>query len=206
MAGVAVGWDINELHRGFARLVVKLAVPAVDAVMAIDFATGMPLLSANPDAFHVGYTEDGWEFDTNSTTDARKVDEEETAVSDFITETTATITGQMAQVRNLQKLSVMLPGSVYTAPTGSPTQIEKVTGGGLSTLSYFCAALIFPDDDDPAVIWWIMLYRVLNSGGLKIALGRTKNSLAAVTLSGRAVSGRTAGDRVYAIVRAEDVS
>jgi hypothetical protein len=206
MSGVADGWNIGELHRGFAKLVVKLAIPALDAVMAFDFATGMPDATANPDAFHVGYTADGWEFDIEYTSDQRKVDEEETAVSDFITETTATITGQMAQVRNLSKLSTMLPGSVYTAPTGSPTQIEKVTGGGLATFSYFCAALIWPDDDDTAVFWWTMLYRCLNTGGLKIGLGRTKDSLAPVTLSGRAVSGRTAGDRVYAIVRAEDVT
>lgn len=206
MAGVALGWDTLKLHRGFAKMVIKLAVPATDAVMVIDFATGMPDATANPNAIHVGYTAEGWEFNIEYTSDQRRVDEEETAVADFITETTATITGQMAQVRNLPLLSAMLPGSVYTAPTGTPTQIEKVTGGGLSTFSYFCAALIWPDDDDADVIWWVMLYRCLNTGGLSIGLGRTKDSLANVTLSGRAVSGRTAGDRVYAKVRAEDLS
>jgi hypothetical protein len=206
MPGVADAWDIGELHRGFGKLVINLAVPAVDGVMAIDFASGMPDLTANPDGLHVGYTVEGWYFNIEFTSDQRRVDEEETAVADFITETTATITGQMAQVRNLEKLSMMLPGSVYTAPAGTPTQIEKVTGGGLSTFSYFCAALIWPDDDDPAVLWWVMLYRCLNSGGLSIGIGRTKDSVANVTVSGRAVSGRTAGDRVYALVRAEDVT
>jgi hypothetical protein len=206
MAGLPNGWDIGELHRGFGQLFVMLAVPAVDAVAAIDFATGTFDATANPDGLSVGYTVEGWEFATNPTFEERRVDEEEVAVQDSITETTATITGQMAQVRNLERLSVMLPGSVYTAPAGTPTQIEKVTGGGLSTVSYFCAGLIWPDDDDPAVFWWVMLYRCLNSGGLSIGIGRTKDSVANVTLSGRAVSGRTAGDRVYAVVRAEDVT
>src|SRR4051812_26452280 len=124
MAGLADGWEIGELHRGFGQLFVKLAIPAVDAVAAVDFALGTFDADANPDAFSVGYTVDGWTFETSPTFDQRRVDEEETAVSDFITETNATISGQMAQVRNLEKLSTMLPGSVYTAPTGSPTQIE----------------------------------------------------------------------------------
>jgi hypothetical protein len=52
----------------------------------------------------------------------------------------------------------------------------------------------------------VMLYRCLNRGGLTISIGRTKDAAATVTLTGRAVSGRTAGDRTYAIVRAEDLS
>jgi hypothetical protein len=206
MAGIADGWNIDELHRGFGQLFVMLATPANGAVMAIDFATRRPDATANPDGFSVGYTVDGWTFDTKPTFDQRRVDEEETAVSDFITETEATIAGQMAQVRNLEKLSIMLPGSQYAAPTGTPTQIEKVTGGGLSTFDYMTAALVWPDDDDSAVVWWVMLYRCLNSGGLSFGVARTKDAVASVTLSGRAVSGRTAGDRVYAIVRAEDVT
>lgn len=206
MAGIADGWDITKLHRGFGQLFVKLAIPAVDAVAAVDFATGTFDATANPDAFGVGYTSEGWTFATNPTFDEIRVDEEEDAVSDFITQNEATITGAIRQVRNLEMINTMLPGSVYTAPTGTPTQIEKVTGGGLKTFDYFCAGLIFPDDDDPDVLWWVMLYRCLNRGGLSIELGRTKDSAANVTLTGRAVSGRTAGDRTYAIVRAEDVA
>jgi hypothetical protein len=174
--------------------------------MVIDFATKMPDLTANPSGLHVGYTNEGWDFATSPTFDEIRVDEEEDAVADFITANEATISGAMRQVRNLTKLQALLPGSVRTAPTGTPTQIEKVTGGGLQTFSYFCAALIWPDDDDDAVVWWVMLYRCLNRGGLTISIGRTKDSAATVTLTGRAVSGRTAGDRTYAIVRAEDVT
>lgn len=206
MAGIADSWNVDELHRGFGQLFVNLAVPAVDAVAAVDFATKTFDATANPDGFGVGYTNEGWEFGTSPTFDQIKVDEEAEAVRDYLTANEATITGSMRQVRNLSKLSTMLPGSVYTAPTGTPTKIEKVTGGGLSTFGYFCAGLIWPDDDDEAVLWWVMLYRCLNSGGLKMGLGRTKDSAADVTLSGRAVSGRTAGDRTFAIVRAEDVT
>jgi hypothetical protein len=206
MAGVADGWAIGELHRGFGQLFIKLASPAVDAVMAIDFATGNPDSTANPSGISVGYTNEGWEFATSPTFDEIRVDEEEDAISDFITANEATISGAMRQVRNLSKLQTLLPGSVRTAPTGTPTQIEKVTGGGLQTFDYFCAALVWPDDDDADVVWWVMLYRCLNRGGLTIGIGRTKDSAATVTLTGRAVSGRTAGDRTYAIVRAEDLS
>lgn len=206
MAGLANGWNINELHRGFGQLFVGLALPADGAVMAIDFPSGNPDATANPNGFSVGYTSEGWEFTIEYTSEERRVNEEETPVADFITETTARITGTMAQVRNLDLLSFMLPGSVYSAPAGTPTQIEKLTGGGGSTFSYFTAALIWPDDDDADVKWWIMLYRCLNTGGLTLGISRTADSLAPVTLSGRAVSGRTAGDRVYALVRAEDVT
>lgn len=206
MAGLAHGWDINELHRGFGELFINLALPANGAVMAIDFATGTPDATANPNGMSVGYTNEGWEFATSPTFDEIRVDEEEDAVSDFITASEATISGAMRQVRNLERLSTLLPGSVYTAPAGTPTQIEKLTGGGLQTFSYYTSALIWPDDDDADVFWWVMLYRCLNRGGLSIGIGRTKDSAATVTLTGRAVSGRTAGDRTYAIVRAEDLT
>lgn len=206
MAGLAHGWNINELHRGFGELFIELALPANGAVMAIDFATGTPDATANPSGFSVGYTNEGWEFATSPTFDEIRVDEEEDAVSDFITANEATISGAMRQVRNLDKLSTLLPGSVYTAPTGTPTEIEKLTGGGLQTFSYYTAALIWPDDDDVDVFWWVMLYRCLNRGGLSIGIGRTKDSAATITLTGRAVSGRTAGDRTFAIVKAEDLT
>lgn len=206
MAGLAHGWAIGELHRGFGELFLGLALPAVDAVPAIDFATGTPDATANPDGFSVGYTNEGWTFATSPTFDEIRVDEEEDAVSDFITANEATISGAMRQVRNLERLSALLPGSSYNAPAGSPTQIEKVTGGGLQTFSYYVAMLIWPDDDDPAVFWAVVLYRCLNRGGLEFSISRTNDSAATVTLTGRAVSGRTAGDRTYAIVRYEDVT
>jgi hypothetical protein len=115
MAGLANGWNINELHRGFGQLFVGLALPADGAVMAIDFPSGNPDATANPSGFSVGYTSEGWEFTIEYTSEERRVNEEETPVADFITETTARITGTMAQVRNLDLLSFMLPGSVYSA-------------------------------------------------------------------------------------------
>jgi len=206
MAGLADGWATTELHRGFGQLWINLATLATDAVLTIDFATGNPDSTANPNGISVGYTEDGWEFATSPTFDEVRVDEEEDPVSDFITANETTISGQMRQIRNLSRLQKLLPGSVFTAAAGTPTQVTKLTGGGLATFSYYTAALIFPDDDDTDVIWAITLYRCLNRGGLTFGIGRTKNSAASVTLTGRAVSGRTAGDRVYAIVRYEDLS
>lgn len=206
MAGLAHGWSIGELHRGFGELFGGLATPAVDAVPVIDFATGTPDATANPDGFSFGYTNEGWTFATSPTFDEIRVDEEEDAVSDFITANEATISGAMRQVRNLDRLAQLLPGSVYNAPAGTPTQIEKVTGGGLQTFSYHVAMLIWPDDDDPAVFWAVVLYRCLNRGGLEFSISRAGDSAATVTLTGRAVSGRTAGDRTYAIVRYEDVT
>lgn len=205
MAGLANGWDTTELHRGFGQLWVGLALPATDAVMVLDTATGNPDSTANPNGFSVGYTNEGWEFSTSPTFDEIRVDEEEDPVSDFITANETTISGAMRQVKNLERLSFMVPGSVYTAPAGTPTQIEKVTGGGAATFDYFTAALIWPDSDDAAVHWWVMLYRCLNRGGITMGLGRTKDSAVTVTLTGRALSTRTAGDRVFAIVRREIV-
>lgn len=146
------------------------------------------------------------EFATSPTFDEIRVDEEEDPVSDFITANETTISGEMRQVKNLSRLQKFLPGSVYTAPSGTPTQITKLTGGGLETFSYYTAALIWPDSDDADVFWAVILYRCLNRGGLTFGLGRTRDSAASVTLTGRAVSGRTAGDRVYAIVRYEDLT
>lgn len=206
MAGLADGWDTGELLRAVSQLWVGLALPATDAVMVLDTATGNPDATANPNGFSVGYTNEGWEFATSPTFDEIRVDEEEDAVSDFITANETTISGAMRQVRNLERLSFMIPGSVYTAPAGTPTQIEKLTGGGASTFDYFTAALVWPDPDDDAVHWWVMLYRCLNRGGITMGLGRTKDSAATVTLTGRALSTRTAGDRTFAIVRREIVA
>lgn len=206
MAGLADGWSTTELHRGFGQLWINLATLATDAVLTIDFATGNPDATANPSGLSVGYTNEGWTFATAPTFDEIRVDEEEDPVSDFITANETTISGEMRQVLNLSRLQKLLPGSVYTAPTGTPTQVTKLTGGGLATFSYYTAALIWPDPNDADVFWAVTLYRCLNRGGLSFGIGRTKDSAASVTLTGRAVSGRTAGDRVYAIVRYEDLS
>lgn len=206
MAGIANGWDTAELLRAVAQMFVGLALPANGAVMVIDPATGTPDATANPNGFSLGYTNEGWEFATSPTFDEIRVDEEEDPTSDFITANETTISGAIRQVRNLERLSFMIPGSDYTAPAGTPTQIEKVTGGGTTTFDYFTAALIWSDPDDDAVHWWVMLYRCLNRGGITMGLGRTKDSAVTVTLTGRALSSRDAGDRVYAIVRRETVA
>ena len=122
-------------------------------------------------------------------------------------------TGEVNRVNNDHgispdgKLFVISAGHMYTLPSsgGTPTQITKLTGGGLETFSYYTAALIWPDPDDADVFWAVILYRCLNRGGLTFGLGRTRDSAASVTLTGRAVSGRTAGDRLTAAISADGV-
>jgi len=197
MAGLPNGWDTAKLNRAKAQLFVNLAQPAVDSVMLLDMATGTPDATANPSGFGVGYTEEGWDFTTSPTFDEIRVDEEEDAVSDFITANETTITGAMRQVLNLANLQKLIPGSVYTGPA---VGVTKLTGGGLSTFSYYAAALVWADPNVTGAYWWLMMYRCLNRGGLGFGLGRTKDSAATVTLTGRSVSGRTAGDRVFQLV------
>lgn len=198
--GLPNGWDVNELHRGFGEVFVGLALPAVDSIPEIDFDTGTPDEIANPDAFSIGYTNGGWDFTATPTFEEDRVDEEEDPVADFITTNEVTLAAEMRQVKNLERLAFLMPGGTHVPESGG---IEKLTGGGKQTFSYFTAMLIVPDQVDAGVYWSITLYRCLNRGGIAFGFGRTRSSAATLSLSGRAVSGRTAGDRTFAIARHE---
>ncbi len=203
MPGVAHGWNSSELNRAAGEVFVGLSAVAVDSVPTIDFDTGTPDATANPDAESVGYTSEGWTASVKPALEGDRVDEEEDPVEDYITTNEVTLSGAIRQVKNLSRLALLTPGSVYTAPAGG---VEKVTGGGKRSFNYMTAMLIWEDHQEPGVFYAFVLYRCVNTAGLEIAVGRTRPSAVPVTLSGRAVSGRSAGDRTYCFVRYEEVS
>lgn len=202
MAGVDHGWDPQELNRAAGELFIGLSAVALDSVPTIDFDTGTPDGTANPNAESLGYTAEGWTASAKPTIEGDRVDEEEDPVEDFITTNEVTIAGTIRQVKNLARLAKLTPGAVYHAVAGG---IEKITGGGKRSFNYMTAMLIWEDHQEPGVFWAFVLYKCVNSAGLEIAVGRTKGSAVAITLSGRAVSTRTAGDRTFAFVRYEEV-
>lgn len=198
--GLPNGWDVNELHRGFGEVFVGLAQPAVDSLPTLDLDTGTPDEVENPDAFSIGYTNEGWNFGAAPTFEEDRVDEEEEAVQDFITTNEVTLSAEMRQVKNLEKLAALMPGGTHHPASGG---IEKLTGGGKKTFGYSVVVLIVPDQVDEGVYWMICLYRAINRGGLSFGFGRTRSSAASIEFAGRSLSGRSAGDRTFAIARVE---
>jgi len=196
--GLAHGWDVDELMRAPGEVFAGLALPAVDSIPEVDLATGTFDEVDNPDGYSLGYTQEGWTFKTEPTFEEDRVDEEEEAVESFITQNNTTLSAALRQVQNLSRLAKLLPGATYHALTAG---IEKVTGGGKKTFDYMTAGFIAEDPHEAGTFWVIVLYRCLNTAGVELGFGRTKNTLMNVTLAAKAVSGRTAGDRVYAIAR-----
>lgn len=198
MAGLAHGWAVDELNRAPGEVFVGLATLAVDAVPTIDLTTGTPDATANPSGVSLGYTNEGWTASAKPTFDAIRVDEEEDAVSTFITSNDVSISGAIRQVKNFDRLALITPGATHVAEASN---VEKLTGGGLKTFSYTVAMLVWEDPNEPGTFWAFVLYRCVNTAGLELGVGRTKDSAVNVTLTGYADSTRDAGDRTYALVK-----
>ena len=201
MAGLAHGWDTTELNRASGEVFVGLAALAVDALPTIDLDTVTPDATANPDAMSLGYTNEGWTAAARPSFQAVRVDEEEDAVSTFITSNEVTLSGAIRQVKNLERLALITPGSVHTPLAAG---VEKLTGGGLRTFSYTTAVLLWEDPNEPGVVWAFGLYKCINTAGLEIGVGRTRDSAVNVTLTGYADSTRDAGDRTFFFARLEE--
>lgn len=200
--GVAHGWNSEELNRAAGELFIGLSAVALDSVPTIDFDTGTPDEDENPDAVSVGYTAEGWTASAKPAIEGDRVDEEEDPVEDYISTNEVTVAGNMRQVKNLARLAKLTPGSVYHAVSGG---IEKITGGGKRSFNYMTAMLIWEDHQEAGVFWGFGLYKCVNTAGIELAVGRTKGSAVPISLSGRAVSTRTAGDRTYFFAKYTEV-
>ncbi len=198
--GLAHGWNVQELNRAPGEVFVGLSALPPDSIVTIDLDTATPDETENPDAVSLGYTTSGWTGSVKPTFDSRSVDEEETPVATTQSGSEVTLAGAIRQVKNLARLALITPGSVYTPPTGG---VEKLTGGGLKTFSYTSVVLVWQDENDANVVYCFGLYRAVNTGDIGFRASRTADSEVNVNFTGYADSSRNAGDRIWYYAKIE---
>lgn len=152
---------------------------------------GSPLSSQNPNARHLGYTQEGVEWLTRPTFQGFTPDEELDPIIFTPQSEEKVISGGMWQMADIDLAEALMPTATRSDVGGS----KGLTFGGNTTINYTSVAAIAPLALDPTRFMVFHLYKCFNDQGLAAQLGKTKVSNCPFAFRGLAISTRTAGDR-----------
>lgn len=152
---------------------------------------GSPLSSQNPNARHLGYTQEGVEWLVRPTFQLFTPDEELDPIITNPQSEEKVISGGMWQIADMDLAEALMPTATRSDVGGS----KGLTFGGKGTIAYTSVAAIAPLQSDPTRFAVFHLYKALNDQGLAAQLGKTKVSNSPFAFRGSAISTRAAGDR-----------
>lgn len=154
-------------------------------------ADGSPLDSQNPNARHLGYTQEGLEWLVRPAFQGFTPDEELDPIIFTPQSEEKVISGGMWQIADMDLAEALMPTATRSDVGGS----KGLTFGGNTTITYTSVAAIAPLQSDPTRFAVFHLYKCFNDQGLAAQLGKTKVSNSPFAFRGLAISTRAAGDR-----------
>jgi hypothetical protein len=163
---------------------------AAGARLLLD-ASGAPLDSQNPNALHLGYTQEGLEWLVRPEFLGFTPDEELDPIIFRPQSEEKVISGGMWQAADLDLAEALVPTSTRSDIFAS----KGLTFGGKQTITYTSVAAIAPLALDPTRFAVFHLYKAFNDQGLAAQLGKTKVSNSPFAFRGLAISTRAEGDR-----------
>lgn len=152
---------------------------------------GSPLPAQNPNARHLGYTQEGLEWLVRPEFLGFTPDEELDPIIFRPQSEEKVISGGMWQLADLDLAEALMPTSLRSDVGGS----KGLTFGGRQTIAYTSVAAIAPLALDPTRFAVFHLYKAFNDQGLAAQLGKTKVSNSPFAFRGLAISTRAEGDR-----------
>lgn len=152
---------------------------------------GSPDATQNPNARHLGYTQEGLEWLVRPEFLGFTPDEELDPIIFRPQSEEKVISGGMWQLADLDLAEALMPTSTRSDLGGS----KGLTFGGKQTITYTSVAAIAPLALDPTRYAVFHLYKAFNDQGLAAQLGKTKVSNSPFAFRGLAISTRTEGDR-----------
>jgi hypothetical protein len=124
----------------------------------------------HPNAFNLGYTQDGATLTRAKTFEDLPVDQEQEPIGDALISTDVHLKTTMLQVRDYDNLAALESG--MNAVTG--TGWKGIADGGLS-FTLFPIAVISPLPNNPALFQVIIIYAAKNAGSLDLKLAKQWN-------------------------------
>jgi hypothetical protein len=200
MAGTARRYSTAEVIKGPVDIWLDVAAPAAGAEATIDTTSNVhtPDATASPSAIHLGMTKGGLSVLMRPSTANSDSDEISAPYRSILSaeEIVLSPKGSLQFSGGASRLALankLLLGSTASTPSGK----RKLTGGGLSTITFMTVLAIWASAEDASKYEYIMLYRSFNDAGLAFDLSRLTDASSDLAFRGFSDVSRAAGDQIY---------
>jgi len=194
MPGSTLNWNTVNIPRGQrVEIWAKLAVPGAGARLTLHTDL-TPESVANPNALHLGRTEDGAEL-RYATTLAHKVSDEFDAPFDTTIEVVeGIIAATIMPTLDTQIMEVLMPGTTRAVGSGYE---ELPFGGSIGAPSKYSVAAIWRMPEDNTKVAVFHLYNAIQDNALAFRVRKSGNAIGSTPIAfrGFAVASRAAGDQ-----------
>lgn len=197
MAGTADNFVAAAVLIGPGKLYVDLgtgsgAWDGAAGVRLILHTDGTPDATQNPNARHLGYTQDGTEWLVKPNVLNFTPDEEVEPVITRVQAEEAVISGAMWQVLDMDLAEALMPTATRSDVMGS----QGLTFGGSGIITYTSVAVIAPLESDSTRFAVFHLYKAFNDQGLAAQITSKKPTASAFAFRGLGITTRATGDKV----------
>lgn len=191
MAGTTPNWRSTALVVYRALLWIQLALAGAGARITLH-TDGTPDATANPNAFHVGHSKDGWKCRLKASYIKHKADESAAPLVSIVDEIDMGIAGALLAVTDLDVVKNLLSGiGTYSTASG----YKQVTVGNIA-ITYQSIAAIWPLYEASGYFGVFNIYSTFNQSGIEFDVGRTKMGEMPVDFMGHTISTRADADQV----------
>ena len=196
MAGTLDNYVVEAVLIGPCKIYADLGTGSGEwngaaGVRLILHTDGSPDSGQNPNAVHLGWTQDGAEWRIAPNVLNFTPDESLDPVISRVQAEEKLITGQLWQTGDMDIAEILMPTATRSDVMGS----KGLTVGGSGILSYTSVAVIAPLENDPTRFAVFHLYKAFNDQGLAAQLTSKKPTASPFAFRGQGIGTRAAGDR-----------
>lgn len=204
MAGTADNWLTSRVALGPGKLYGNLGGTTnspwdgAAGVRLLLHTDGSPNSTQNPNAVHLGMTQDGEEWSLKDTSTDYKADEFNFPIISRVTDSEARITGTYLQLSDFAVTQIMAATATRSDVGGS----EGITGGSFNpVIVYRSFAVIWPVQGDSTKFTVLHLYKAYNAAGIGSQVSGNKMGGSPFEIRGYPITTRTDGDMTYRFFR-----
>lgn len=191
MAGTADNFSTSLLTIGPCKFYTGLAVPGAGARLTLH-TDDTPDSTANANAVHVGFTDQGLKFTYTTEIQTFEADEQTAPIFSRLLTEKAMLEGTILQNADLNVLDELLMAGTM----GSASGYEEITLGGNTTVTGMSVAVIWPSVASASNAMIINIYNAYNEVGLELNITRRELGKTPFRFAGQAVATRAVGDRL----------
>lgn len=194
MAGTANNFSTSLLTIGPCKFYTGLAVPGAGARITLH-TDDTPDSTANPDAVHVGFTDQGVKFSYTTEIQKFEADEQTAPIFTRLLTEAAMLEGTILQNADFNVLDELLMAGTQAAGSG----YEEITLGGNTTVTGMSVAVIWPTVAASSNVMVINLYNAYNEVGLELNITRRELGKTPFRFAGQSIATRAVGDQVCSL-------
>lgn len=196
MAGTADNYVVEAVLIGPCKIYADLGTGSgawngAANVRLILHTDGSPDSTQNPNAIHIGWTQDGAEWVIKPNVLNFTPDESLDPVISRVQAEEKIISGQAWMTGDMDIAEILMPTATRSDVMGS----KGLTHGGTGVLTYTSVAVIAPLEQDPTRFGVFHLYKAFNDQGLAAQLTSKKPTASPFAFRGLGIGTRAAGDR-----------